>query len=121
LASLLAGRNGTAPSGPRPRELAPGRSTNATANSRYLPGLFALQSSLKATADLEKEGGANDVDLLVVRRAQRTGSEAILTDVRPYLRPWIPVVQPGQGVRAGFVLRMDPAIKDELPATRPPR
>src|ERR1700730_19324868 len=55
--------------------------------SRYLPG-FALPSNLKATADLEK--AVHYLDLLVVG-VPTHGFRAILTDVRPYLRQWIPV------------------------------
>src|SRR6266536_2793378 len=67
------------------------------ANSRYLPG-FALPSGLKATADLEK--AAHDADLLVVG-VPTHGFRAILTDVRPYLRPWIPVVNLAKEIMSG--------------------
>src|SRR6476619_1246547 len=85
VASLLAGQNARTgwPSDPEPgREI-----YELDANSRYLPG-FALPSSLKATADLEK--AVHDIDLLVVG-VPTHGFRAILADVRPYLRPWIPV------------------------------
>src|SRR6476619_2816427 len=81
------------------------------ANSRYLPG-FALPSNLKATADLEK--AVHDVDLLVVG-VPTHGFRAILTDVRPYLRPWIPVVSLSKGFERGSLLRMTQLIRDELP------
>ncbi|HWM99113.1 MAG TPA: 2-dehydropantoate 2-reductase N-terminal domain-containing protein, partial [Streptosporangiaceae bacterium] len=61
VASLLAGRNDCTVWARDPelaREI-----YERDANSRYLPG-FALPSSLKATADLEK--AVHDVDLLVV-------------------------------------------------------
>jgi glycerol-3-phosphate dehydrogenase (NAD(P)+) len=67
------------------------------ANSRYLPG-FALPSNLKATADLEK--AVHDIDLLVVG-VPTHGFRAILTDVRRYLRPWIPVVSLSKGFERG--------------------
>jgi glycerol-3-phosphate dehydrogenase (NAD(P)+) len=76
------------------------------ANSRYLPG-FALPSSLKATADLEK--AVHDTDLLVVG-VPTHGFRAILADVRPHLRPWIPV-----GFERGSLLRMTQVIREELP------
>src|SRR6476619_8037705 len=85
------------------------------ANSRYLPG-FALPSNLKATADLEK--AVHDVDLLVVG-VPTHGFRAILTDVRPYLRPWIPVVSLSKGFERGSQLRMTQLIKEELPGHPP--
>jgi glycerol-3-phosphate dehydrogenase (NAD(P)+) len=81
------------------------------ANSRYLPG-FALPTALKATADLEK--AVHDADLLVVG-VPTHGFRAILADVRPYLRPWIPVVSLSKGFERGTLLRMTQLIRDELP------
>src|ERR1700746_260265 len=81
------------------------------ANSRYLPG-FPLPAALKATADLEK--AVHDTDLLVVG-VPTHGFRAILVDVRPYLRPWIPVVSLSKGFERGSLLRMTELIRDELP------
>src|SRR6201985_2755543 len=86
------------------------------ANSRYLPG-FALPSNLKATADLEK--AVHDTDLLVVG-VPTHGFRAILADVRPYLRPWIPVVSLAKGFERGSQLRMTQLIREELPGHPPP-
>ena len=86
------------------------------ANSRYLPG-FRLPSNLKATADLEK--AVHDTDLLVVG-VPTHGFRAVLADVRPYLRPWIPVVSLAKGFERGSMLRMTQLIKEELPGHRPP-
>src|SRR4029077_9801152 len=47
------------------------------------------------------------------------GFRAILTDVRPYLRPWIPVVSLAKGFERGSLLRMTQLIKDELPGHPP--
>ncbi|MFY9927156.1 MAG: NAD(P)H-dependent glycerol-3-phosphate dehydrogenase [Streptosporangiaceae bacterium] len=81
------------------------------ANSRYLPGC-TLPTALKATADLEK--AVHDADLLVVG-VPTHGFRAILADVRPYLRPWIPVVSLSKGFERGSLLRMTQVIRDELP------
>src|SRR5258706_450312 len=75
VASLLAGRNDCTVWARDPelaREI-----YERDANSRYLPG-FALPSSLKATADLEK--AVHDVDLLVVG-VPTHGFRAILSEV----------------------------------------
>jgi glycerol-3-phosphate dehydrogenase (NAD(P)+) len=85
------------------------------ANSRYLPG-FALPSNLKATADLEK--AVHDTDLLVVG-VPTHGFRAILADVRPYLRPWIPVVSLAKGFERGSLLRMTQLVREELPGHPP--
>src|ERR1700692_4360557 len=70
------------------------------ANSRYLPG-FGLPSGLKATADLEK--AVHDVARLVLG-VPTHGFRSILLDVRPYLRPWIPVVSLAKGFERGSLL-----------------
>jgi glycerol-3-phosphate dehydrogenase (NAD(P)+) len=80
-------------------------------NSRYLPGL-PLPSSLRASADLEK--AVHDADLLVVGVPTR-GFRAILTDAKPYLRPWIPVVSLSKGFESGSLLRMTQVIQEVLP------
>ena len=84
-------------------------------NSRYLPG-FALPSSLKATADLEK--AVHDTDLLVVG-VPTHGFRAVLADVRPHLRPWVPVVSLSKGFERGSLLRMTELIREELPGHPP--
>src|ERR1700748_1727383 len=76
------------------------------ANSRYLPG-FALPPDLNATADLEK--AVHNADLLVVG-VPTHGFRAILIDVRPYLRPWIPGVSLAQGVERRSAVRVVPVI-----------
>jgi glycerol-3-phosphate dehydrogenase (NAD(P)+) len=81
------------------------------ANPRYLPG-FTLAPGLRATADLEK--AVHDVDLLVIGVPTR-GFRAILSDARPYLRPWIPVVSLAKGFERESLLRMTQLIRDVLP------
>jgi len=81
------------------------------ANPRYLPG-FTLAPGLHATADLEK--AVHDVDLLIIGVPTR-GFRAILSDARPYLRPWIPVVSLAKGFERDSLLRMTQLIRDVLP------
>ena len=109
VASLLAGRHGCT-IWARDPELA--REIHETgANPRYLPG-FTLAPGLRATADLEK--AVHDVDLLVIGVPTR-GFRAILSDARPYLRPWIPVVSLAKGFERESLLRMTQLIRDVLP------
>ena len=109
VASLLAGRHDCT-IWARDPELAR-EIHEASANSRYLPG-FALPPGLQATADLEK--AVHDVDLLVIGVPTK-GFRAIVSDARPYLRPWIPVVSLAKGFERGSLLRMTQVIRDELP------
>ncbi|MBV9207499.1 MAG: NAD(P)H-dependent glycerol-3-phosphate dehydrogenase [Actinobacteria bacterium] len=109
VASLLAGRHDCT-AWARDPDLAREISEDG-ANSRYLPG-FPLPPGLRATADLEK--ALHDVDLVVVG-VPTHGFRAILTDARPYLRPWIPVVSLAKGFERGSLLRMTQLIREELP------
>ena len=56
----------------------------------------------------------HDTDLLVVG-VPTHGFRAILADVRPYLRPWIPVVSLAKGFERGSLLRMTQLVREELP------
>jgi glycerol-3-phosphate dehydrogenase (NAD(P)+) len=76
-----------------------------------MPG-FTLPSRLHATADLEK--AVHGVDLLVIGVPTR-GFRAVLTEARPYLRSWIPVVSLAKGFERGTLLRMTELIRDVLP------
>src|SRR5215470_9973355 len=80
-------------------------------NARYLPG-FTLPPGLHATADLEK--AVHGVDLLVIGGPTR-GFRAVLTEARPYLRSWIPVVSLAKGFERDTLLRMTELIRDVLP------
>jgi glycerol-3-phosphate dehydrogenase (NAD(P)+) len=80
-------------------------------NERYLKGA-ALPESLEATADLEE--AAASCDLLVVG-VPTHGFRDTLTQVRPVLRPWIPVVSLSKGLEQGSLLRMTEVAKEELP------
>lgn len=81
------------------------------ANPAYLPGL-ELSPQLRATADLDVAAG--DADLLIVG-VPTSGFRKVLGDVKPYLRPWIPVVSLSKGLEKGSLLRMTEVIKELLP------
>lgn len=80
-------------------------------NTRYLAGA-SLPTSLHATADLEQ--AVRPADLLVVG-VPTQGFRDTLTQVRPFLRPWIPVVSLSKGLEQGTLLRMTEVAKQELP------
>jgi glycerol-3-phosphate dehydrogenase (NAD(P)+) len=80
-------------------------------NERYLPGA-ALPESLRATPDLTHAAGS--CDLLVVGVPTHGFREAV-RQVRPVLRPWIPVVSLAKGLEQGSLMRMTEVAKQELP------
>lgn len=80
-------------------------------NSRYLSG-FSLPRRLRATSDLEE--AVADADVLVVG-VPTHGFRDILVQVRPFVRPWIPIVSLSKGFEQGSLLRMTQIIREELP------
>ena len=80
-------------------------------NGRYLPGA-ELPPGLAATADLG--AAVADCDLLVVGVPSH-GFRAALEQVRPVVRPWIPVVSLAKGLEEGSLLRMTEVAKQVLP------
>ena len=80
-------------------------------NGDYLAG-FRLPSQLRATADLER--AVRDADLLVMG-VPSAGFRSAVEAVKPYLRPWVPVVSLAKGLELGTRLRMSQIIEDVLP------
>ncbi len=80
-------------------------------NGDYLAG-FRLPSQLRATADLEK--AVTEADLLVMGMPS-SGFRSALEAVKPFLRPWVPVVSLAKGLELGTKLRMSQLIEDVLP------
>ena len=80
-------------------------------NCDYLPG-FPLPHSLRATADLEE--AVNHADLLVMG-VPSLGFRDALEAVKPYLRPWVPVISLAKGLEVGTRLRMSEVIAEVLP------
>jgi len=81
------------------------------ANPTYLPD-FELSPELRATSALDEAVG--DADLLIVG-VPTSGFRKALSDAKPYLRPWIPVVSLSKGLEKGSLLRMTEVIKELLP------
>jgi len=73
---------------------------------------FHLPAKLRATADLAE--AATDCDLLIVG-VPTSSFRSVLGEVRPYLRPWIPVVSLSKGLEQDTLERMTQIVKQELP------
>ena len=80
-------------------------------NGDYLAG-YRLPSQLRATADLER--AVTEADLLVMG-VPSSGFRSALEAVKPYLRPWVPVVSLSKGLELDTRLRMSQLIEEVLP------
>ncbi len=80
-------------------------------NPRYLPG-FELHPDLDASDDLAEVVGSSD---LVVMGVPSHGFRRVLVDLRPHLRPWVPVVSLAKGLEQGTRRRMTELVEEELP------
>ena len=80
-------------------------------NGDYLAG-FKLPTQLRATADLER--AVRDADLLVMGVPSH-GFRESLQAVKPYLRPWVPVVSLAKGLEVGTRQRMSQLVEEILP------
>ena len=80
-------------------------------NGDYLAG-YKLPTQLRATADLER--AVRDADLLVMGVPSQ-GFRSSLEAVKPYLRPWVPVISLSKGLELGTRLRMSQLVEEVLP------
>ena len=80
-------------------------------NPDYLAG-YALTPSLHATSDLEEAARSADV---LVMGVPSHGMRATLAELRPWLRPWVPIISLAKGLEQGSKLRMSEVICEELP------
>jgi glycerol-3-phosphate dehydrogenase (NAD(P)+) len=80
-------------------------------NGDYLPG-FRLPTQLRATADLEE--AVRGADLLVMG-VPSLGFRSALEAVRPFLRPWVPVISLAKGLELDTKLRMSQVVEEVLP------
>ena len=80
-------------------------------NPRYLPGL-ELNPSLMASTDLATVVGSADV---LVMGVPSHGFRETLQDLRPDLRPWVPVVSLAKGLERETSKRMTEVVEEELP------
>ncbi|MDW3217396.1 MAG: NAD(P)H-dependent glycerol-3-phosphate dehydrogenase [Acidimicrobiales bacterium] len=80
-------------------------------NPRYLEG-FSLHPDLRALTDLAAVVRAADVLVMGVPSA---GFRATLEELRPFVRPWVPVVSLAKGLELGTMKRMTEVVEEELP------
>lgn len=80
-------------------------------NKRYLPD-GKLPSGLIAHHDISSVTSIADV---LVMGVPSNSFREVLKEVRPYLRPWVPVVSLTKGLERETDLRMTEIIKQELP------
>ena len=80
-------------------------------NRDYLAD-FALPDALRATSSLEEAVAGCDV---VVMGVPSHGFRAVLAEVAPHVRPWVPVVSLTKGLEQGTLKRMSEVVRDELP------
>ncbi len=80
-------------------------------NPRYLDG-YALHEALRASTDLAAVVGKADV---LVMGVPSSGFRQTLVDIRPHLRPWVPVVSLAKGFEIGSRKRMTQLVEEELP------
>ncbi|MDH3704745.1 MAG: NAD(P)H-dependent glycerol-3-phosphate dehydrogenase, partial [Acidimicrobiia bacterium] len=80
-------------------------------NSRYLADRD-LHPELRASTDLAASVAAADV---LVMGVPSHGFRAILAEVEPHLRPWVPVLSLAKGLEQGTRLRMTQVIEEVLP------
>ena len=94
------------------RSAAIAREINEThRNETYLPG-FGIPEALSASSDLEKV--VRDADVLVIEVPSH-GFRQVVTELAPFVRPWIPVVSLTKGLEQGSLLRMTEIIEEVLP------
>ena len=80
-------------------------------NGDYLPG-FRLPDQLRATDDLERAVRCAD---LLVMGVPSHGFRSSLEAVKPFLRPWVPVISLSKGLEVGTRLRMSQLVEEVLP------
>jgi glycerol-3-phosphate dehydrogenase (NAD(P)+) len=85
--------------------------TEERSNPAYLPGV-QLPSTLYATADLQLAVASAE---LLIMAIPTHGFRTSLSEVIPYIHPWIPVVSLTKGLEQGTHLRMTQIIEELLP------
>ncbi|NND66199.1 MAG: NAD(P)H-dependent glycerol-3-phosphate dehydrogenase [Halioglobus sp.] len=80
-------------------------------NSKYLPGA-KLPAGLRAASTIQE--ALEDIDVLVMGVPSQ-GFRAVLEEVKPHLRAWVPVISLTKGLEQNTGLRMTQIIEEVLP------
>ncbi len=80
-------------------------------NQTYLPG-FSLPKDLRATDSIEE--AVRDADVVIVGVPSH-GFRKCCEDLRPFIRPWVPILSLSKGLEQGSLLRMTEVIEETLP------
>ncbi len=80
-------------------------------NSKYLPDA-TLPQRLKATNELEQ--AVRNMDVIIMGIPSQN-FRSVLKDIKPYIRPWVPIVSLSKGLELSTGMRMTEVINQELP------
>lgn len=81
-------------------------------NSRYLPDA-TLPESLIATSDLEQAVANQDV---IIMGIPSQNFRSVLEEIRPYIRPWVPIISLSKGLELSTQKRMTEIIDEVCPS-----
>jgi len=84
---------------------------NEHRNSKYLPD-NVLPATVKATAEIKE--AVQDVDVLVMA-IPSSNFRQVLTDIKPHIRAWVPVISLTKGLELSTNKRMTEVIEEILP------
>ncbi|MFT7484119.1 MAG: glycerol-3-phosphate dehydrogenase (NAD(P)+), partial [Oceanospirillaceae bacterium] len=80
-------------------------------NKKYLDG-FPLNKNLKASHSLQET--LEDADVIVMAVPSQN-YRSVLEKMKPFIRPWIPIVSLTKGLEQGTCLRMTEIVEEMLP------
>ena len=80
-------------------------------NAKYLPKA-ELPKSVRATADIEEAVAEMDVIVMGIPSQSFRG---VLEQIKPHIRPWVPVISLSKGLELGTNKRMTQLINEVLP------
>lgn len=80
-------------------------------NAKYLPGAM-LTPSLRASSSIEAT--VRDADVIVMGIPSQSFRQ-ILTEAKPFIRPWVPIISLSKGLEMGTNMRMTEVIEAVMP------